>query len=233
LIFPQALGALVRAGFRSGHKTGSLELGGSSPTVREGVANVSETAQTAKSETPSLTVGLLPRALTPIDDWLWQTEDCQALLIKQFNVHSLDGYGLTKKTEAIRAAGACLRYAQDTQRAAAAHIADIVYFEPQDHLVLDQITVRNLELVQATGGASRSLLDVIDETVTGMGARLLRSWLLRPSIHRGEIEGRQGAVAELHAAHARRDRLRTLLQEVSDVERLVGRLNLGSATPRD
>ena len=148
-------------------------------------------------------------------------------------MRSLDGYGLTRKHEAIRAAGSCLRYAQETQRAAAAHIADIVYFEPQDHLVLDQITVRNLELVEAMGGASRSLLDVIDETVTGMGARLLRSWLLRPSIRRGEIEARHGAVAELHASHMKRDRLRVLLKEVADVERLTGRLNLGSATPRD
>src|SRR5439155_26819523 len=100
---------------------------------------------------------LLPSALTPLDDWLWQTEDAAALLIKQFGVHSLDGYGLTGKSEAVRAAGACLRYAQETQRAAAAHISDILYFEPQDHLVLDQITVRNLELVEAMGaGASRS-----------------------------------------------------------------------------
>ncbi len=224
LIFPQALGALVRAGFALHRKTTPLPLGGGNPTVREGANN-----QPENRNAPSLTVG----SLQPLDDWLWQTEDCQALLVKQFNVRSLDGYGLTRKTEAIRAAGACLRYAQDTQRAAAAHIADIVYFEPQDHLVLDHITVRNLELVQAAGGASRSLLDVIDETVTGMGARLLRSWLLRPSLHRGEIEARHGAVAELHSSHAKRDRLRTLLKEVSDIERLVGRLNLGSATPRD
>ncbi|HEY3103538.1 MAG TPA: DNA mismatch repair protein MutS, partial [Pyrinomonadaceae bacterium] len=114
-----------------------------------------------------------------------------------------------------------------------AHIGDIVYFEPQDQLILDQITVRNLELVEAMGGASRSLLDVIDETVTGMGARLLRSWLLRPSIRRGEIEARHGAVAELYASHIKRDHLRSLLKEVADVERLTGRLNLGSATPRD
>src|SRR5689334_21025583 len=190
LIFPQALSALVRAGFVAGRKTSPLPLDGGAN--KEGLDAIAA----------SLTVG----SLQPLDDWLWQTEDCEALLVKQFNVRSLDGYGLTKKTEAIRAAGACLRYAQDTQRAAAAHIADIVYFEPQDHLVLDQITVRNLELVQASSGASRSLLDVIDETVTGMGARLLRSWLLRPSIHRGEIEARQGAVAELHASHTKRDR---------------------------
>ncbi|MDX6405963.1 MAG: mismatch repair protein MutS, partial [Blastocatellia bacterium] len=134
-----------------------------------------------------------------------------------------------------RAAGSCLRYAQETQRAAAAHISDLVYFEPQDHLVLDHITVRNLELVEALGGAgvARSLLDTIDETVTGMGARLMRAWLLRPSIRRGEIEARHGAVAELHASYMKRDALRNLLKEVADVERLTGRLNLGSATPRD
>jgi DNA mismatch repair protein MutS len=273
LIFPQALSALVRAGFRNEQKTADLPLGSDSlsPWERVGVRERSLATKQYKDLSVSAGRGSaeaekedqnsssatsphpdpLPRgegmntqhpisntlssstALTPLDDWLWQTEDCNALLTKQFNVRSLDGYGLTRKTEAIRAAGACLRYAQDTQRAAAAHIADIVYFEAQDHLVLDQITVRNLELVQASGGASRSLLDVIDETVTGMGARLLRSWLLRPSIKRGEIEARHGAVAELHASHSKRDRLRVLLKEVSDIERLIGRLNLGSATPRD
>jgi DNA mismatch repair protein MutS len=171
--------------------------------------------------------------LTPLDDWLWQEPDCAALLLKQFGARSLDGYGLTKKTEAIRAAGACLRYAQETQRASASHITDIVYFEPQDHLVLDSVTVRNLELVEGLSDGATSLLKVIDETVTGMGARLLRSWLLRPSVKRGEIEARHGAVAELHASQIKRDRLRLLLKEVADVERLAGRLNLGSTTPRD
>ncbi|MGQ0761488.1 MAG: DNA mismatch repair protein MutS [Acidobacteriota bacterium] len=314
LIFPEALSALVRAGFRNERKTAPLPLttevrgqkagvSSLSPWERAGVREQSSTTEEIKKEsssaepssademekikdpsavsphlnplpegegiggrgsenmdvadpgvslrsTPGYSLSALqaetntqhptPDALssanytlTPLDDWLWQTDDCAALLIKQFGVRSLDGYDLTRKHEAIRAAGSCLRYAQETQRAAAAHIADIVYFEPQDHLILDHITVRNLELVEATGGASRSLLGVIDETVTGMGARLLRSWLLRPSIRRGEIEARHGAVAELHASHMKRDRLRVLLKEVSDLERLTGRLNLGSATPRD
>jgi len=164
---------------------------GRNPSVSEG-ARAEGTRQKAE-EAPSLTVGSLHLALTPLDDWLWQADESSSLLIKQFGVRSLDGYGLSGKTEAIRAAGACLRYAQDTQRASATHISDIVYFEPQDHLVLDNITVRNLELVESLGGTGqgRSLLDVIDETVTGMGARLLRSWLLRPSISRGEVEARQ------------------------------------------
>jgi len=115
-----------------------------------------------------------------------------------------------------------------------AHVTDLVYFEPQDHLVLDSVTVRNLELVESlAGGSGRSLLQVIDETVTGMGARLLRSWLLRPCVKRGEVEARLAAVQELFASHMRRDKLRALLKEVSDLERVVGRISLGSATPRD
>jgi DNA mismatch repair protein MutS len=260
LLFPAALTPLVRAGFSSAQRTEPLPLTGSlSPWERTGVRERSlrTKEEEQKNISGSVTVGPHPNplpmregtgpqfaspdsggltaTLTPLDDWLWQDQDSESLLIKQFGVRSLDGYGLTGKSEAIRAAGSCLRYAQETQRAGAAHISDIVYFEPQDHLVLDNITVRNLELVEALGGggASRSLLDVIDETVTGMGARLLRSWLLRPSLRRGEIEQRHGAVAELHASHLKRDRLRTLLKEVADVERLTGRMNLGSATPRD
>ena len=194
---------------------------------------VTERANNDTQQAPSLTVGSLPWTLTPLDDWLWQEPDCAALLLKQFGARSLDGYGLTKKSEAMRAAGACLRYAHETQRAAAAHINDIVFFEPQDHLVLDSVTVRNLELIEGLSEGATSLLKVVDETVTGMGARLLRSWLLRPSVRRGEIEARHGAVAELHASHIKRDRLRALLNEVADVERLTGRLNLGSTTPRD
>jgi DNA mismatch repair protein MutS len=249
LIFPHALGALVRSGFSNQPRTSPLPLGTvvTAPKAADSIAVGNAYGSDPRTDPdmvgsgPDLTArflptasSLLPPVLTPLDDWLWQTDDCAALLIKQFGVRSLDGYGLTRKSEAVRAAGACLRYAQETQRAAAAHIGDIVYFEPQDHLVLDHITVRNLELVQAMGASGgHSLLDVIDETVTGMGARLLRAWLLRPSIRRGEVEARHGVVAELHASHMKRDRLRSLLKEVADVERLTGRLNLGSATPRD
>ncbi len=229
LLFPASLGPLVRSGFANTPHTAPLPL--NAPTSASDESSVANEVQ-PNIITPDIYAGA---TLTSVDDWLWQTDDSIVLLTRQFGARSLDGYGLTGKTEAIRAAGSCLRYAQETQRAGAAHISDIVYFEPRDYLVLDHITVRNLELVEALGGAgvARSLLDTIDETVTGMGARLLRSWLLRPSIRRGEIEARHGAVAELHASHMKRDGLRKLLKDVADVERLTGRLNLGSATPRD
>lgn len=229
LLFPASLGPLVRAGFANTPHTGLLLL--NAPPQSSELTNGTD-GNRPDIVTPDVYAGA---TLTSLDDWLWQSEDSAALLTKQFGARSLDGYGLTGKSEAIRAAGSCLRYAQQTQRAGATHISDIIYFEPQDHLVLDHITVRNLELVEALGGTgvTRSLLDVIDETVTAMGARLLRSWLLRPSVRRGEIEARHGAVAELHGSHMKRDGLRSLLKEVADVERLTGRLNLGSATPRD
>jgi DNA mismatch repair protein MutS len=221
LLFPASLAVLVRDGFDQTPSTKPLPL---------------EKGETSSEAIPTPISGPFAGAtLTAVDDWLWQGDESSSLLLKQFGVRSLDGYGLTGKSEAIRAAAACLRYAQETQRAVASHIVDIIYFEPRDHLVLDNVTVRNLELIEALGGAgvARSLLEVIDETVTGMGARLLRSWLWRPSIRRGEVEARHGAVAELHATHVKRDRLRSSLKEVADVERLTGRLNLGSGTARD
>jgi DNA mismatch repair protein MutS len=227
LLFPASLGPLVKGGLSGKVHTTPLPLASNSANP--------DLAENRSHESPAvLKEQGLNASLTPIDDWLWQREDCAELLRKQLGVHSLAGYGIERKDEAIRAAGACLRYACETQRAAAAHVNDLVYFEAQDHLVLDSVTVRNLELVESlAGGAGRSLLEVIDRTVTGMGARLLRSWLLRPSIKRAEVESRLAAVAELVSSQINRDSLRSLLKEVADLERLTGRINLGSATPRD
>jgi DNA mismatch repair protein MutS len=221
LLFPASLGALIKTGLSGRAQTAPLPL-------QDGASAASNSSEISAHEYG------FNATLTALDDWQWQRDDCYSLLVNHFKVHTLDGYGLARKDEAIRAAGACLRYAQETQRAAAAHVTDLVYFEPQDHLVLDSVTVRNLELVESlAGGSGRSLLEVIDETVTGMGARLLRSWLLRPCVKRGEVEARLGAVQELFASQMRRDKLRTRLKEVSDLERVIGRISLGSATPRD
>ena len=223
LLFPASLGALIKSGLSGKVQTEPLPLQGNGDSY-----------QSADKPAHSREVFGFDVTLTPIEDWLWQKEDCGALLLEHFKVKTLDGYGLARKDEAVRAAGACLRYARETQRAAAAHVTDLVYFEPQDHLVLDSVTVRNLELIESlAGGSGRSLLQVIDETVTGMGARLLRAWLLRPCVRRGEVEARLAAVEELYRSQVRRDKLRALLKEVSDLERVIGRISLGSATPRD
>ncbi len=231
LLFPASLTPFIRTGLSGKPHTEPLPLQNGQD---ESLSNNSKVIKKFESHSGSSNQSLIDATLTPLDDWLWQNEACSTLLRQQFGVRSLEGYGIEGKTEATRAAGVCLRYAQETQKAGAAHVTDLLYFEPADHLVLDMVTVRNLELVESLGGASgRALLDVIDETVTGMGARLLRSWLLRPSVRRGEVEARQAAVEDLFSSHIKRDRLGSLLKEVSDLERLIGRINLGSATPRD
>lgn len=235
LLFPASLAPLMKSGLTGKPQTEPLPL-----QTDDGRAESSQSPLTNKFESNSGSLNspaaqrLFEAVLTPVEDWHWQAEECAQVLRQQFGVRSLEGYGIEGKTEAMRAAGACLRYAQETQRAAAAHISDLTFFAPQDHLVLDSTTVRNLELIESLGGSSgRSLLDIIDETVTGMGARLLRSWLLRPAIRRAEVEARLAAVEDFHASQIQRDRLRSLLKEISDLERLTGRINLGSATPRD
>jgi len=229
LLFPSSLAPLIKTGLSGKIQTAPLPLQARTESARH-----SETPNQVRSSTVSANEYGLDATLTPLEDWLWQTDDCRILLQQHFKVQSLDGYGLAKKNEATRAAGACLRYAQETQRAGAAHITDLVYFEPQDHLVLDSVTVRNLELVESlAGGSGRSLLQVIDQTVTGMGGRLLRSWLLRPCIKRGEVEARLAAVQDLVASQMLRDKIRALLKEVTDLERVLGRISLNSASPRD
>jgi DNA mismatch repair protein MutS len=233
ILFPASLTILIK-GARDGRQADSPSLRLVKPSPDDFGARDEERAASV-STAPNHGTVFQGAALTPLDDWLFTEESCAALLREQFGALSLAGYGLEGNFEAVRASGACLRYAQETQRAAAAHVTDITYFEPQDHLILDQITVRNLELTETQGvaGRGRALFDVIDETMTGMGARLLRSWLLRPSVRRGEIEARLGAVEDLFASQVNRDRLRAGLKEVADLERLTGRLNMGTATPRD
>jgi DNA mismatch repair protein MutS len=244
LLFPASLSPLIKAGLSPKPQTAPLPLAEVTQTVSlRDDAEAVPLSDSESSQTNSLRYNassapqhsqFIDAALTPLEDWLWQKKDCEELLLNHFGARSLAGYGIERKDEAVRAAGACLRYAQETQRAAAAHITGLTYFQPQDHLVLDQVTVRNLELVESLGGAAgRTLLSVIDETVTSMGARLLRSWLLRPCVKQGEVEARLAAVQDLFASLITRDKLRTLLKEVSDLERLIGRISFGSASPRD
>jgi DNA mismatch repair protein MutS len=238
ILFPASLAPLIKHPHQTTKQTAPLPLS-EKKSLNETARAQSQTLADAKGNTADSSRGDTSAfggaTLTALDDWQWQQEACAASLREQFGVRSLDGYGLEGKSAAVCAAGVCLRYAHETQRAAAAHVTDIQYFEPQDHLILDAVTVRNLELTESQGTSKRAsaLLDVIDETVTGMGARLLRSWLLRPSLRRGEIEARLGAIEDLYASQIKRDRLRAQLKEVADLERLTGRLNMSAASPRD
>ncbi|HEX8071410.1 MAG TPA: DNA mismatch repair protein MutS [Pyrinomonadaceae bacterium] len=233
LLFPASLTPLLRDAYAGRAHTAPLPLSGDERTA---AASSTANAPLARIRPAVVSAsGAQGPALTPLDDWLWEPAGCAALLLEQFGARTLDGYGLREKSAATAAAGACLRYARETQRERAAHVNDLTYFEPQDHLVLDAVTVRNLELIEAQNGAGRehTLLGTIDETVTGMGARLLRAWLLRPSLKRGEIEARLNAVEHFQRSQMRRDPLRALLKDVADLDRLCARVNMNTAMPRD
>ncbi len=169
---------------------------------------------------------------TPVGEEL-SAKEAGSLLSGHFKTHDLSGFGFQAREEAVRAAAFCLDYAKRTQKAAAEHISEISYFDSSEFMVLDAVTMRNLDLVDARSDNNKhTLLKVIDETITSMGGRLLRTWLVRPSIKRSEIQTRQSAVTELSDSILR-EKLRFLMKEVSDLERLVGRVNLGNASPRD
>ncbi len=175
------------------------------------------------------------RFRTELDPWIFDFGYAQQLLRDHYGLHLLDGLGAAGQTAAISAAGALLHYLRDTQRAALGHLDRPTFYRQQEWMALDPITVRNLELVEPLfGGSPKStLLAVIDQTSTSMGARLLRQWLLRPSLDRAEIESRLGAVAELRGETITRTEIRRELDRVLDIERLLARVALGSATPRD
>jgi DNA mismatch repair protein MutS len=171
--------------------------------------------------------------LTPLDSDFFDADANELLLKKQFGVKELSAFEIDGRKSLLSVAGAALRYARETQRESADHIDGIKLLKSEDFLVLDPVTLRNLEILQPIGESKRrTLMGVLDETVTGMGSRTLRSWLTRPLLDIREISGRQDAVDFLRDSIVR-DGLRSSLADIYDLERLVGRLNLGVANARD
>lgn len=173
--------------------------------------------------------------VTPYDDWVFEPEFAALSLKEHFKVHSLDGFGCGGFTAAIGAAGALLHYITEGLRGSAAHILSLKPYQAGDFLVLDATTQRNLEIVgSAPGSASdTSLLKAMDHTVSPMGGRELRTWLLHPLRDRQKIEARQQVVAEWLEDIGRLEDFREALREVRDLERLIGRLSQGSGNARD
>ena len=178
---------------------------------------------------------------TELEDWVFTPDYAGRALRDHFKLASLDGCGLAGRPAAVGAAGAILHYLRDTQRGSLDHLDRPSYFNRADGMVLDAVTVRNLELLEplfaadAAPGAPEqaTLLAVLDTTLTGMGGRLLRSRLLRPSTDRAEIEQRLDAVGELLQQTILRAEVRKQLGGILDMERLLAKVTLGSAGPRD
>jgi DNA mismatch repair protein MutS len=188
---------------------------------------------------PSDGLGALLRqytqAVNPWDDWHFELQTAMRALLDHFKTASLDGFGCSGMKNGVAAAGAALRYIEETQKTALTNIRTIRPFLAREYMVLDASCQRNLELVKCIydGSARGTLLSVLDHTVTSMGGRKLREWLLNPLMDVGEIERRLDVIAEFKDSHQLRSDLRSSLGTVYDLERLISRVSLGASNARD
>ena len=202
-------------------------------------AGSSEVILPASAELPAQLERIPAR--TRIEDWVWTRDFAVPLVERQLNVHSLEGFGLTGHPAAAIAAGAVLHYVRTTQKNEALHVDSLRFEEHSTALELDQVTVRNLELVEplfasqaASGQDNRvTLFYTLDACQTPMGKRLLRATILRPLVDAVAIEARYEAVGEAHSDLVKREEIRRAFSGLLDLERLLARLSLDSAGPRD
>src|ERR1043166_4488523 len=179
-------------------------------------------------------IARLQLPVTTAEAWSFEPEAARRSLLDQLKTHGLDGFGLEGHTSAVQAAGGLVAYLRDTQKADLAHVRAITYKTTAECLLIDPITLKHLQLVSGSeGGPQGSLLNEIDRTVTSMGGRMLRAWLLKPLCSLERIRDRLDAVEEPAFRPTDRGRFREALKSVHDIERLVGRVALGTAGPRD
>ncbi|UCE92411.1 MAG: DNA mismatch repair protein MutS [Methanobacteriota archaeon] len=174
-------------------------------------------------------------SLTRVEDYCFLSDSAESLLKRHFKLQSVEGIGLSDKTLAISSAGAILRYLESTQKRALGFVSKPRFVSASDRLSLDQATLRNLEVVRNVrdGSKENTLVSVLDRTLTPMGSRALRRWLTEPSMSVDEIDARLDAVGELVSDTTNRLELEESLGRVRDLERLIGRVNHGSANARE
>jgi DNA mismatch repair protein MutS len=172
--------------------------------------------------------------LTRCEPWTFEYESARRTLLGQLQAQTLQGFGLDDHPAAVSAAGALVQYLRETQKADLAHVRDISFRTGADCLVIDPTTLRNLEVLEATdGNRAGSLLHEIDRTITPMGGRLIRAWLVRPLLALERIQDRLDAVEDFAFRGTARVKLRETLKSIHDIERLIARAALGTAGPRD
>ena len=176
-----------------------------------------------------------PWSVTEQEDWAFGYDFAYETLLRHFQTHSLKGFGVEAMRTGLAAAGAALYYLGETQKGRVPHIRRLQRYHAGDFLSLDSATKRNLELVGTLQGGGRdgSLIGVLDATLTPMGGRLLRTWLVRPLRDVAKIRQRLDAVAAFVESARLRRALREELRLVGDLERLVGKVCTGRAQPRD
>ncbi len=165
----------------------------------------------------------------------FQIKEAESCLCRHLKTQSIDGFGLKDRGAGVKAAGALLDFLQETQKQELGHLNRIVTYSTEEYMLLDSATRRNLELTATLreGSLRGSLVWVLDNTVTAMGARLLKNWIEQPLIQIQAIQSRLDATDELFQNHFLREDLRQLCKEIYDLERLTGRVSFGSANARD
>ena len=172
--------------------------------------------------------------VTSVDAWIFDGESARRTLLTQLRASGLEGFGLDGHLAAVSAAGALVHHLRSTQKVDLAHVSQIAYRQRADTLLIDPTTLEHLEVLEGSeGGREGSLLDELDRTMTSIGSRLLRSWLLRPLVSIEPIRDRLDAVEELAFLATQRAKFRDTVKAVQDLERLTARAALGTAGPRD
>jgi len=198
---------------------------------REIVVPAGDNGAAAASVPPVLASGL---PITPIDGWSFELASAQKTLLDQLRAGGLEGFGLDGHPAAIAAAGALVHHLRETQKVDLAHVRSVAYRQRADALLIDPTTLRHLEILEGSDGSrAGSLLDELDRTITSIGSRLLRAWLLRPLVALEPIRDRLDAVEELAFRNTERGKFRDAIKAVQDLQRLVARAALGTAGPRD
>ncbi len=167
------------------------------------------------------------------DDWVFTLDFAEELLMKQFGTSSLKGFGVEELEQGIIAAGAALYYLQDTQHDRTQHICKLSRIEEDKYVWLDKFTIRNLELVYSPNENAKTLIDILDQTLTPMGSRLLRRWIVMPLKDTQAIEQRLTVVDQLLINGDFVDSLRQHIRGIGDLERLISKAAVGRINPRE
>ena len=186
------------------------------------------------SDAAAVTASIPDARVTQVEPWTFDFTRAHDVLCQQLQTASLVGHGLGNAPAAVSAAGAVLSYLAATHRTELTHVRDITLRVATDAVLIDPVTLRHLNVIEGVEGGRRgSLLDVVDRTVTSMGGRLLRQWLVRPLVALARIQDRLDAVEDFAFRSADRGKLRETLRGIADIERLTARVSMGIAGPRD
>lgn len=168
-----------------------------------------------------------------LDDWAYSGDYAVESLLKHFEVKSLKGFGIERLPVAIVAAGVALHYLNETEHRNLQHISSISRIEEERYMWLDRFTIRNLELVGSANENAVSLVDILDQTCSPMGARMLRRWVIMPLKEKKPIEARLNVVEYFIREEEIRENLLHEIKQIGDLERLISKIGLLKANPRE